>query len=679
MFFQNYDNIITDIIIPQNVHIPGNVIYCDYMPNLINSLIVSKDITEMFETYYGCYNLVRSACGPNVVSMRNTYQRCYNLTEAVCGPNVVSMGSTYQGCESLKDAVCGPNVTSMPTTYSECYNLVNAACGPNVKIMSGTYYNCYNLKKAACGPNVTNMYYTYQGCENLKKAVCGSSVINMDGTYYECYNLTDAACGPNVDYMGGTYYRCLNLINAACGSNVTNMITTYSQCYNLKNAVCGPNVTYMYYTYYGCENLINAACGPNVLYMENTYEYCSNLINAVCGPKVDVMYGTYNGCSNLKNSACGSNVTLMYYTYSYCGNLINATCGPNVVNMTGAYYQCYNLKDAICGNNVTKMYYTYYYCSNLKNAEIGANVSNLVYAFYGCSNLQTLKVKSYYPPYIRNYTTFYMVPNSMTVKVPMSSVSTYQSTSYWNNFQIVPDMEIHIYELENDISIAENKSKEINIQYHVDYDYDDINIDENMIVNVVSSDETSLTISNVYFENNYIYFTATTGELERLVPVLISVSIGDVSKTAEINIKTGYSPSTYTASNVSGASYGFVSNGDYYESNNKNAHGTAALCKVEIESNGEDRLYIDCIQTSESNYDYGLISKLDQTLSNNYSHDSDVFASLQGLYTTSNHTIDYGIIPEGSHFIYIKYRKDGSASQGNDSLKFKLRFEREGG
>lgn len=656
MFFQNYNNI-TDIIIPQNVHIPDNVEYCRGMQNLTNSLIVSKDITQMSETYQGCYNLTRSACGPNVTNMYYTYCDCYNLAEAVCGPNVTSMYHAYQNCSNLK----------------------NAACGPNVATMIMTYCNCYNLTEAVCGPNVTNMYDTYENCSNLKKAVCGPKVISMSGTYLGCSNLKKAVCGPNVVNMGGAYSYCYNLTEASCSSNVISLSHTYQYCSNLKNAVCGPNVINMSGTYKGCDNLVNAACGPSVIEMIDTYTSCHNLTNAACGPNVTYMQYTYNNCANLKNSVCGPNVLVMYETYSNCLNLTEATCGPNVTNMYHTYCYCYNLINAICDNNVTKMYGTYEYCSNLKNAEVGANVSNLVYAFYGCSNLQTLKVKSYYPPYVKNYTTFYMVPNSMTVKVPMSSVSTYQSASYWSNFQIVSDMKIHIYELENDIFLAKNTSKEISIPYDIDYDYDDIDFNENLQVGVLSADEESLTISNVYFENNQIYFTATGGEQKKNVPVLIYMQIRDVSTSMEMIIETGYAPSTYTVSSVSESSYSFVLNGDYYESNNKNKHLTAAICKVEIESNGLDRLYIDYIQTSESSYDFGIISNLDETLSKWYYLDANRFTHLQNVYAPSEQTIDYGIIPEGKHFIYIKYIKDETGSSGNDSLKFKLRFEREGG
>lgn len=138
-------------------------------------------------------------------------------------------------------------------------------------------------------------------------------------------------------------------------------------------------------------------------------------------------------------------------------------------------------------------------------------------------------------------------------------------------------------------------------------------------------------------------------------------------------------PAAKGVSDVSGASYGFVMNDNgYYESNNKGVNSSAALCKVTFNTFGIYHLYIDCINYAESNYDYGLLSNLDTTLSTSTTADSSskIFYDFKGKQSASVVTVDYGEIAAGEHFIYIKFLKDSSQHNNNDSLQFKLRFER---
>lgn len=73
---------------------------------------------------------------------------------------------------------------------------------------------------------------------------------------------------------------------------------------------------------------------------------------------------------------------------------------------------------------------------------------------------------------------------------------------------------------------------------------------------------------------------------------------------------------------------------------------------------------------SESNYDYGIVGNLDQALNANYAVDStynQLVKSSDSNFTTITYTI-----PEGSHYIDFKYRKDSSGNQNNDEFRVKL-------
>ena len=115
------------------------------------------------------------------------------------------------------------------------------------------------------------------------------------------------------------------------------------------------------------------------------------------------------------------------------------------------------------------------------------------------------------------------------------------------------------------------------------------------------------------------------------------------------------------------------SNG-YYESTNKGHDSSYSYATLNY--SGFDELVLECINSGESNYDYGIISQPDVQLSESTSDDgatgsTNVFHNFRGQSSTNPVQLT---IPsdEGSHFITIKFRKDGSSASGNDSLQFKV-------
>lgn len=133
----------------------------------------------------------------------------------------------------------------------------------------------------------------------------------------------------------------------------------------------------------------------------------------------------------------------------------------------------------------------------------------------------------------------------------------------------------------------------------------------------------------------------------------------------------------YVVSDVSGSTYGFELNDDeYYESNNQKKSSTYALCKVTWNLTAEKTVTLRCISYGESSYDYGLVSQIDQTLSASTNDDGStgsttVLKNFKGLSSAT--PVDLSLtIPSGEHFIYCKYKKDGSGDTGNDSFQFKV-------
>ena len=120
--------------------------------------------------------------------------------------------------------------------------------------------------------------------------------------------------------------------------------------------------------------------------------------------------------------------------------------------------------------------------------------------------------------------------------------------------------------------------------------------------------------------------------------------------------------------------YPFVLNSSgYYESTNKGVNNSYSLCKVTFYVHEKGNVSFSVINYAEKNYDFGIFSNLNTTLAPTYDADTtNVYKSFKGSSSSGTQTVTYSNVSTGYHYIYVKFRKDSSQSQNNDSLKFKF-------
>ena len=120
---------------------------------------------------------------------------------------------------------------------------------------------------------------------------------------------------------------------------------------------------------------------------------------------------------------------------------------------------------------------------------------------------------------------------------------------------------------------------------------------------------------------------------------------------------------------VSGATYGFesVQSGTItvWQSTNT-GDSTYSLCKLIINNPNGKTVTLNVQQSSEYNYDYGVISNINSSLQLSID-DSTYMQSWKGISSTSWQTLSLGTV---SGWYHIKYRKDGSTSSGGDYFRF---------
>ena len=118
-----------------------------------------------------------------------------------------------------------------------------------------------------------------------------------------------------------------------------------------------------------------------------------------------------------------------------------------------------------------------------------------------------------------------------------------------------------------------------------------------------------------------------------------------------------------------GQTYGFEysTSTNRIEPLNKKKVSSFAYCKIRfaMKSDGGS-LAVTIYQSSEVNYDYGFISKLDTDLNKN-ADGSDVNSVYNSKGLQGNYTYTFTDIPAGEHFFTFKYRKDTSNDTGEDT------------
>ena len=151
-------------------------------------------------------------------------------------------------------------------------------------------------------------------------------------------------------------------------------------------------------------------------------------------------------------------------------------------------------------------------------------------------------------------------------------------------------------------------------------------------------------------------------------------TVGLIGRRITTTVEKTYPVASYSVENLSTTHIFSLNNNGYYESGNKGVDNSWSLCKLTFVMSEVGDLEFEVINSGESNYDYGLFSQLDKTLDNshNQASASDVYKDYKGESSTNPVTLTYSNIPAGEHFITIKFRKDSSSSQGNDSLQFKV-------
>lgn len=650
------------------------------------------------------------------------FQSCSTLT-AVDFPECLSIGSwAFYSCESLSVASFSKCISIGKAAFDDCRGL-NAISFPECEVIGERAFGyCMSLSGCVEFPNCTEIgaeVFNYDRFEEAKFPKCitiGRGAFSKCGELSKfefpvCTTIGSQAFSNciNIEYLNSNSFpACTTIGNGAFEGCTRLSEVTFLNCitignnafHSLKSSLCSvdfPACTNVGYGAFGlCYSLANVNL-PNCVSIGSwAFGSCRSLTSINLPACASISEAAFFYCSRLSNAtfsslsyigsqafySCKSLMTFMNY-YSSVAMLYNASVFYNTpmsnstytgsfgsifvpVSLVSLYKTATNwvayanriaplesieqIDDVIIGYNTTKSIVAplIRFESTPENISVVSNNENVV-----ISNIQATNESI----------TFDATANDTAADAECNIEATYNEKLYTMSFTINA---VHPIDVENITEkLGVNGTSSISVSYYGDSIATGLS--------VTSSDENKLSISNARLVDNAITFDATTYDVEGEVSIVISIAYGGKTYSQTKAITISRAPA-YTIEDL-GTVYGFVLNDNgYYESNNKGVQNSYAICKVNINAPIDCTMYLDCINYAEANYDYGILSNLDTTLSLSSSADSSYKKSFKGSSKAAVQTVSYDVTA-GEHFIYVKYRKDNSSDSNNDSLQFAIRFE----
>ena len=497
---------------------------------------------------------------------------------------------------------------------------------PATTLAVGCYYNmfqgCTGLTSAPTLPATTLAEQCYAYMFSYCSKLTTSPELPATKLFYECYR--------------EMFRNCTSLVNAPTELPAT--ILKY-QCYREM--------------FSGCKSLVNAP----IISATTLADYCCT--------------GMFNECTALTSAPELPATTLAsdcyYNMFSYCSKL---TTVPTELPATKLFYECYRGMFSGCtslvnapelpATTLANSCYSSMFsdCTSLVNAPaLPATTLNnecYKYMFYGCSKLNSITVYA---------------DDISATRCTTNWLSNVASSGTFNNMGFAP--------FETGASGVPSGWTEF--------------VPEIQSITANPDTFTIKSYKDTVKCTSTLTITATSGKIltrTNSATITVGENTGDTTRTIVETIP--YKGSSYqvtiiqTANDVrppmswnvvSEGTYPFQLNSNgYYESTNKGKSGSYSYATLNY--SGFENLVLECINSGESNYDYGIISQPDVQLSESTSDDggtgsTKVFKNFKGESSTNPVQI---VIPSDSesHFITIKFRKDSSGDSNNDSLQFRV-------
>jgi len=405
----------------------------------LTNVIIPNSVTSIgYSAFYGCSGLIDITIPNTITSFRDyCFYGCIGLT-SITIPNSVSFIGNYcfYGCSGLTNIVIPNTVTSLGVS---------------------AFQGCSCMKSIAISNSVTSIGdYCFMGCSSLMSIVIPDVVTSLGvSAFADCSSMKSIAISNSVTSIGDyCFMGCSSLMSIVIPDVVTSLgVSAFADCSSMKSIAISNSVTSIGdYCFMGCSSLMSIVI-PDVVTSIGDYCFmgCSSLPSIVIPNSVtSIGVNCFKDCFGL-SSIIVSNGNIKYDSRNNCNAIIETsnnelivgcknTIIPNTVTTIGdnAFYNCTGLINIKIPDYVNTIGNSAFRgCTNLLNVTLGASVESIYQSFWGCSSLMSITCWAITPPYA-DYYSFYGVPDSMIVYVPVEAIEDYQADYTWRIFTILP-------------------------------------------------------------------------------------------------------------------------------------------------------------------------------------------------------------------------------------------------
>ena len=391
---------------------------------------------------------------PNSVTSIGYYafNGCSGLTSVTIGNSVTSIEtSAFEGCSSLSSVTIGNSVTSIgENAFRNCSSLTSITIPNSVtSIGNHAFQSCSSLTSITIPEGVTKIgLETFKDCKSLKSIEIPNSVIYLgDEAFANCWSLTSITIPEGVTEIGyETFKDCDRLTSIEIPNSVTKIGNRAFASSSIKSIKLGANVTFSGtpLVFRECNYLTdihwNIKNHPDFDDSENLFHSSSDYLKTFTfGDSVKYIPGRLcKNLSNLTSVTISNSVTKIgCRAFEGCSSLTSITIPDSVTSIESyAFSDCSSLASINIPNGVTTIKYgTFWSCFGLTSITIPNSVTSIEDYAFRFIQLKELVIEATNPPSLGGDFVFASsVMKYATVKVPCSSISTYQTTEGWKDF-----------------------------------------------------------------------------------------------------------------------------------------------------------------------------------------------------------------------------------------------------
>ena len=429
--------------------------------------------------------------------------------------------------------------------------------------------------------------------------------------------------------------------------------------------------------FYECSSLTKVTIPNSVTSIgAHAFRSCSSLTKVtIPNSVISIGNNAFDSCSSLTNVSIGNSVTsIAIEAFRSCSNLTKVTI-PNSVTSIGrnAFDSCSSLTNVSIGNSVTSIGDSAFrYCSSLTKVTIPNSVISIGnYAFGSCSSLTSIISNAITAPTIQD-TTFAPVKQNGMLYYPIGSdySSWLSRSSYYLGYYGWAGQPLYTPTSYYDLTITADdvSGKETTTTIYWSCLSDGFNT-------IDGTQKTGVILTGTAISAEFPQNTSTTKTVKRTITfeyqgltatTTITQGVWVENKTYTIDLNSQWRLSS-SITNPNASAY----DGVYESFSNQGVDSSQAVMYLDIDGYDTFKIYIRSY--AESSYDYVMASQPDQSINNNtsYSDTSLIKAHTRGSQNSgtsisSYQLVEYTGLKSGKHRITILYRKDVSASSGDD-------------